>query len=139
MSWWIPYLGREFHVEQWTCWELVRAALAERFDVNVPEYGGIYHDVADVPETVATADAERSNGWIEVPLGSEQPGDVAEFKSSLLWHVGLVIGPGYVLNVSQGYPTAVHEIRVLDRAVAPLAGIWRHPALASASTDSTSA
>ena len=127
MSWWLPLLGRPFDPDQFHCWHLVREALRARFDVDVPEHGGVAS--SDVVGIAAAVDQE-SDGWIAIEADDERPGDVLVFdylRSPS--HVGIVVADGLFLHVSEGIVSRVesHREAFWRRR---LVGRWRHPALA---------
>lgn len=128
-DWWGPYLARSFDAQRWTCWHLVRAVLSDRFDVDVPEHGGVYPGTFERVADAVEVERERG-GWLPVHPGEELPGDVVVMLiASIPCHVAVVVRPGLVLHVSEGFATRADRIAAISR-ILPIVGIWRHPALA---------
>jgi len=127
--WYLPLLGRPFDATHWNCWTLVREALAARFDVEVPEHGGV--SAVGALEDIAAAVASESATWLAVAEDEEMLGDVLVFDFlGAPSHVGVVVADGLFLHVSEGIVSRVECFRdpFWSRRVRQR---WRHPAIAT--------
>ena len=110
------------------CWGLVRAVLADHWQVEVPSYDEGYHTAADSREIARLVAGELPLAWRPVE-GLPKPGDVALLRvRGLACHVGIVVEAGRLLHTLPGHEAAV------DRLDSPLwarrvLGYYRHEAL----------
>jgi len=123
-------LGEPFDAERFHCWTLVRRALSARFDIEVPEHGGV-SSTGDLRDIAEAAKREAAKGWLPVDAGAETPGDVLVFDFiGSPAHVGVVVADGLFLHVSEGIVSRVESYR--DHFWARrLCQRWRHPVIAA--------
>lgn len=96
------------------CWGLVRLIYQERKGVSLPEFTG-YTDTKD-HENISRLIREGSLSWQPVEKGSEAPYDVVVLKiMSDPWHVGLVVGCGWMVHSLRG-SGVIHSDYMNDRA-----------------------
>ena len=118
----IPFVDRGRDRRGLDCWGLVKLLYWECFGLALPD--GPYS--CQEPEAAAGALRLGAQGWREVPLGRERPGDVLLTRPC---HTGVVLMPGKMLHCCEGQHT------VLERYLTPLwrqriLGIYRHAELA---------
>lgn len=111
--WSAAYVGLSWQeVGPELCWGLVRKVLAERAGVEVERYEPSHLGVSDDPGTIAALlrDEPARWPWEPVALGSEQELDVVVFKrGGVEAHVGVVVAPGRMIHLSQGYDARIER------------------------------
>jgi probable lipoprotein NlpC len=121
-AWVSAFVGLPY--AQVDCWHLVRAVFAERWGVELPDWTV---DRQGLPvETILT----EGPAWVLVAPDEARLGDVVAItKGSVVYHVGLVVAPGWMLHTLEGLDSALERYKsFLWRH--RLAGIYRHPAFA---------
>jgi len=118
-----PFLDKGRDWSGWDCGGLVLLAYRECYGIELPDL-----------EQASALDAARAEqvfnffrrAWVEISLGKERPGDVAQFRRGR-WesHVGLVIARGYLLHVEPGLNTCTEPFS-RGQLRQRLVGIYRH-------------
>ncbi|CAN2532525.1 hypothetical+protein [Methylocapsa aurea] len=107
------------------CWGLVRLVYWERVGLSLPAYSESYATAEERAEISSVISGERASGdWREVdePLVY----DVALFRiGGLESHVGVIVGPGLMLHVTEGHDSEI--VRIFAPQWAPrLSRVMRH-------------
>jgi len=106
----VPFLEGGRDLDGWDCYGLCWYVAAEAFGRALPTYSGRYTTPLDYRELRRLVDSERTTSWRDIPLGSEQPGDVMVLRTrGLPIHVGLVIGEGRILHCERSVGTVVER------------------------------
>jgi cell wall-associated NlpC family hydrolase len=110
----IPYRDKGTSPEGVDCWGLV--VLYHRLvGRTVPRYDETYSSADNVGNAI-------TNGWVEweqIPLGSEEPGDVLAFRKAAggqVVHCGVVLGRGQFLHCLEGRNSCVERYDI---------GMWK--------------
>jgi len=96
----IPYCNKGSSFKGVDCWGLV-VLFHARLGRQIPTYSDTYESSDEVGAAI-------SNGWVDweqIPLGSEQPGDVLAFKDPAggqVIHCGVVYEKGSFLHSLRG-------------------------------------
>jgi cell wall-associated NlpC family hydrolase len=124
----IPFAERGRTHEGTDCWGLIWLAMRDEFAIDVPSYDDAYFSTLD-GETIKGIMEREAVSWHDVPLGTEETGDVISFAiNGKFRHVGLVVKRGLMLHCERGKdsvledytrPGWLHRIR----------GIYRHDKL----------
>lgn len=125
----VPFLDKGRSWSGWDCGGLVLLAYRECYGIELPDL-----------QEVSALDAHRAEqvfnlfreSWVEISLGKERPGDVAQFRRGR-WesHIGLVVARGYLLHVERGLNTCTEPF-YRGQLRQRLVGIYRHVEFASA-------
>lgn len=110
------------------CWGLVRLFHERELGLVLPSYADRYADSEDRAEVGAVIAGERGP-WVEVPRGSERPGDVILLKVlGVPCHVGVVVERGVMLHQFRGVNSALGWYEGLRGGtwVRRVDGIFRH-------------
>jgi cell wall-associated NlpC family hydrolase len=108
------------------CWHLLTRIYRERWGIELPDWTVDRQGLA--VETILT----DGPAWVEVAPEAARLGDlVAITRGGLVYHVGLVVAPGWMLHTLEGMDSVVERF---DGFVyrARLSGLWRHPAFTGA-------
>jgi probable lipoprotein NlpC len=123
----VPFQDRGRDFNGWDCWGLVWKAYREALGFNLP-------CLEDVPALknwqAGNLFRAISQQHQEVPVGKENPGDVAVFRGYPV-HIGLVVAPGKMLHVEPGIATCVESF-LAPPWIQRILGIYRHVQLAGA-------
>lgn len=138
MSWTDEYVGIPFvrkgrSPRGWDCIGLVIHVLRERAGVALPSYLIDSHASRAVQREIHAA--ETGGEWMPVEPGSERALDVVVMRAihaggyAADSHVGLVVGPGWLMHVEEA--TATVCLPFTHGTVAGrIRRIWRHGSLA---------
>lgn len=126
----VPYKDKGRSLEGVDCWGVPYLVLRELAGVEVPSYTESYAGAAEVREVSALFGQLNSWPWRPVELGQEREFDVAFFRTgNCASHCGIVVKPGWMLHVLDGYHARVEEFTG-GRWSLRLLGIARHVDLA---------
>jgi cell wall-associated NlpC family hydrolase len=113
------------------CWGLRRLILAERFQLELPDYTG-YRGTsrADAAEIRRLLEGARQSGdWLPVPAGQEREGDGIEMvmfdRGVKIPHVATVLRQGLAVHTLEGQASTLLEYRGLAYRRSVL-GFHRH-------------
>jgi cell wall-associated NlpC family hydrolase len=119
-SWLSPFIGVPYAT--YDCWALVRLIYRERWGIELPDW--------TVDRQGLAVDTILADGpaWVEVAPEEARLGDlVAITRGGMVYHVGLVVSPGWMLHTLEGLDSALERY---DGFIwrSRLAGCYRHPA-----------
>jgi cell wall-associated NlpC family hydrolase len=86
------------------CWGLVCVVYQDQFGVLLPSYTARYANCKDHAEVARLVLAEESSSpeWTDIPMGSEQEGDVVIFNvQGDPSHCGIVLNPPFFLHCDE--------------------------------------
>src|SRR5262245_58701148 len=99
-AWISQYVGVSY--EEINCWALVRTIYRERWGVELPDWS--------VDRQGLAVDTILADGptWLAVEPAQAQLADlVAITRGGLVYHVGLVVSPGWMLHTLEGLDSAL--------------------------------
>ena len=115
----VPFLDRGRERSGWDCWGMLHALFLKVFSIRLPDDSTLScQDIKEVSRRLA----EGARAWVEVPRGSERPGDVLMIRPC---HVGVVLGQRRMLHCREGAGTCIDRY---DSAIwrQRISGIYRH-------------
>lgn len=121
----LPFVPRGRTRDGVDCYGLFRLVFAERFDIALPSFDGLYTTTEDGQE-LADIIAQRLGPWREVEVGTERAGDgvLMSFKG-LPRHIGLVLGSGRALHIERGAGSLIESYQG-PRLRPRVLGFFRH-------------
>ena len=108
-----PWVANAQGPEAFDCWGLVRYWFETQLGTKLPESPVDSRDLKAVVESLGLAQKD-SHLWAEEPLGDTGQ-VVAMGKNSLISHVGVHIGGGFVLHCGRGSGVVVQTVSQLQR------------------------
>jgi cell wall-associated NlpC family hydrolase len=109
-----PYRSRgRSPQEGFDCLGLVEYVLREEHAIHLPGYLGCYTDAA--VDNSAIIELRRiADGWITVPFGQHQPGDIVLFNmGGTARHMGAVVGGDLFIHALEGRDTCIESLNSL--------------------------
>lgn len=91
------------------CWGMIYLIYRERLGIDLPDYSGIFTEQTPASlKRVARIMAKERDKWLKVEVPDVY--DVVMLRTGIYtWHVGLVIGPRYMLHIMSGINSVVEE------------------------------
>ena len=127
------------------CWGLARLIWRDQAGLDVPSFASTYERAADGAAVAASivAYGKNSGDWLEVARGRErlfdavlmrshyevQAGGVTSVETAEM-HIGVVLGPGWLIHVEEGIDAALGAYIRHRRISSRVVEFWRHRELA---------
>jgi cell wall-associated NlpC family hydrolase len=120
----VPWTNKGRDYAGWDCWGLIVRFYGDVFGIDIRKLEGV--SCRENPKEALRELEVEAHNWPEIPLGSEQPGDVAVWRPL---HTGIVIAKNRMIHCDietetclEYYNTAQWRFRLI--------GFYRHASLA---------
>lgn len=108
----IPYVTHGRDRSGCDCWGLLNLIWLEQFGFQPPKYEGADWYRGQKPAVIGTDAIEYASLFKQIESGKEQPGDgIALRMRGYPFHVGIVIGTGYMLHTHEDAGVVIENYR----------------------------